>query len=129
MRKHFFSFLFFQLNGTVKQNKYVQPLSLPDFYEDIKPGTKCKVAGWGNTSSGKPSKYLQETTLKIVDRKSCKNKYRKYIKITSNMLCAVGEKIYRKGDACQVRSKVTKRRGCAFYNGFLFTGNRAVLDT
>ncbi|KGL87346.1 Granzyme A, partial [Charadrius vociferus] len=90
-----------KLNGIAKQNKYVQPLSLPDFYEDIKPGTKCKVAGWGDTSSGKPSKCLRETTLKIVDRKSCESKYRKYTKITSNMLCAVGGKKYRKGDACQ----------------------------
>ncbi|KAM6364087.1 granzyme A-like [Pluvialis apricaria] len=90
-----------KLNGIVKQNKYVRPLCLPDFYDDIKPGTRCKVAGWGETSSGKPSKCLKETTLKIVDRKSCEHKYRKYLKITSNMLCAVGEKIYQKGDACQ----------------------------
>ncbi|KAM6109107.1 granzyme A-like [Phoenicopterus ruber ruber] len=61
-----------KLNGTAKLNKYVGCLPLPDCFEDIKPGTTCKVAGWGDTSSSrKPSKYLQEATLKIVDRKSC----------------------------------------------------------
>uniref|UniRef100_A0A8C3JJ84 Peptidase S1 domain-containing protein n=1 Tax=Calidris pygmaea TaxID=425635 RepID=A0A8C3JJ84_9CHAR len=79
-------------------NKYVRTLSLPDSYEDTKPGTMCKVAGWGVTSSGKPSKYLQETTLKIVDRKTCQRKYKKYTKITSNMLCALGKKLYSKRD-------------------------------
>lgn len=104
-------------------------MPLPDSYEDTKPGTMCKVAGWGVTSSGKPSKYLRKTTLKIVGRKSCESKYGNYAKITSNMLCAVGKNKFFKGDACQVRSKVTKRRGCAFNNGSLFTGNKGVLDT
>lgn len=107
----------------------MQLLPLPDSYEDTKPGTMCKVAGWGVTSSGKPSKYLRKTTLKIVGRKSCESKYGNYAKITSNMLCAVGKNKFFKGDACQVRSKVTKRRGCAFNNGSLFTGNKGVLDT
>ncbi|NWY61283.1 GRAK protein, partial [Chionis minor] len=92
-----------KLNGIAKQNKYVQLLPLPDSYEDTKPGTKCKVAGWGATSSRKPlqiSKYLRETTLKIVGRKSCESKYRTRVKITSNMLCAVGENKYFPGDSC-----------------------------
>ncbi|XP_014820368.1 PREDICTED: granzyme A-like [Calidris pugnax] len=89
-----------KLNGVAKRNKYVQTLCLPDSYEDIKPGTMCKVAGWGVTSSGKPSKCLQETTLKIVDRKTCQSKY-KNPKITSNMLCALGKKLHSKRDACQ----------------------------
>ncbi|KAM9214084.1 granzyme A-like [Leptosomus discolor] len=90
-----------KLNGIAKLNKYVQLLPLPDSCEDIKPGTMCKVAGWGVTSSGRPSKYLRKTTLKIVGRKSCERKYRNYIKITSNMLCAVGKNKFLKRDACQ----------------------------
>ncbi|KFQ69258.1 Granzyme A, partial [Phaethon lepturus] len=96
-----FSSSFFQLNGIAKLNKYVQLLPLPDSCEDIKPDTTCSVAGWGVTSSGKPSKYLREATLKIVGRKSCENKYGNHIKITSNMLCAVGKKRFFKSDACQ----------------------------
>ncbi|NWS60287.1 GRAA protein, partial [Chunga burmeisteri] len=89
-----------KLNGIAKLNKYVQLLPLPHSCEDIKPGTTCKVAGWGITSSGKPSKYLQETSLEIVGRKSCGIKYGNHPKITSNMLCAAGAKKYLR-DACQ----------------------------
>ncbi|NXV52558.1 GRAA protein, partial [Uria aalge] len=90
-----------KLSGIAKQNKYVEPLSLPDCYEDIKPGTTCKVAGWGLKSARKPSEYLRETTLKIIGRKRCESKYRKYTKITSNMLCAGGKTIFSKADACK----------------------------
>ncbi|NXP03941.1 GRAA protein, partial [Thinocorus orbignyianus] len=90
-----------KLNGIAKQNKYVHPLSLPDSYEDTKTGTTCKVAGWGVTSSGKPSKYLREATVKIVDRKSCERRYKNYTKITSNMLCALGKKFLLIKDACR----------------------------
>ncbi|NXU23272.1 GRAK protein, partial [Thalassarche chlororhynchos] len=91
---------FFQLNGIAKLNKYVQLLHLPDSCEDIKAGTTCKVAGWGLTSSRKPSKYLWKKTLKIVGRKSCESKHGNYTKITSNMLCAVGKNKFLKSDAC-----------------------------
>ncbi|NXY44795.1 GRAK protein, partial [Ceuthmochares aereus] len=90
-----------KLNGIAKLNKYVQLLPLPDSCEDIKPGTICKVAGWGVTSSGKPSKYLRETTLKTVSRKRCEKKYENSIKITSNMLCAEGRNIFLKRDSCK----------------------------
>ncbi|XP_019138960.1 granzyme K-like isoform X1 [Corvus cornix cornix] len=49
-----------KLNDTAKLNQYVQCLPLPDSFEGVEPGTLCKVTGWGNTSSGKPPKYLQE---------------------------------------------------------------------
>ncbi|NXP24981.1 GRAA protein, partial [Scytalopus superciliaris] len=91
-----------KLNGAAKLNKYVQLLHLPDSFEDIKPGTPCKVAGWGVTSSlGKPPKYLQETTLKIVSRETCNRKYANKPKITSNMLCAAGENRLFPSDTCQ----------------------------
>ncbi|NWV36673.1 GRAK protein, partial [Grantiella picta] len=89
-----------KLNGTAKLNEYVQLLPLPDSFEDVAPDTLCKVAGWGRTSSGKPSPYLQEATLKIVDRKSCDEKYAKGPKITKNMLCAIGDGSSFPSDAC-----------------------------
>ncbi|KAM6301593.1 granzyme K-like [Podargus strigoides] len=70
----------------------------------IKHGTLCNIAGCGITSSGEPSEYLQEATFKIVDRKSCERKYRNYIKITNNMLCAIGKNKFVKRDACQADS-------------------------
>uniref|UniRef100_A0A8C4PD67 Granzyme A-like n=1 Tax=Dromaius novaehollandiae TaxID=8790 RepID=A0A8C4PD67_DRONO len=127
--KQHFSLLFFQLNDTANLNKYVQLLPLPDSVEDIKPDRKCKVAGWGVTSSGKPSPCLQETAVTIFDRRSCKSKYKKHMKITINMLRAGGKNIFSKRDACQVRSKVMNRRGCVFNNGSFFTRNKAALVT
>ncbi|NXC61768.1 GRAA protein, partial [Aleadryas rufinucha] len=90
-----------KLNDTSKLNKYVQLLPLPESFEDVEPGTHCKVAGWGNTSSRKPSEYLREANLKIVDRKSCDKKYANKPKITTNMLCAIGKQIFFPSDACQ----------------------------
>ncbi|NXO05908.1 GRAA protein, partial [Oriolus oriolus] len=90
-----------KLNDTAKLNKYVQLLPLPDSFEDVEPGILCKVAGWGNTSSGKLSEYLQEAKLKIVDRKSCDKKYANNPKITINMLCAIGKSRFFPSDACQ----------------------------
>uniref|UniRef100_A0A8B9PPY7 Peptidase S1 domain-containing protein n=1 Tax=Apteryx owenii TaxID=8824 RepID=A0A8B9PPY7_APTOW len=90
-----------KLNDTANLNKYVQLLPLPDSGEDIKPGRKCKVAGWGVTSSGKPPPCLQETIVTIIDRRSCKIKYKKHMKITSNMLSAGGKNIFAKKDACE----------------------------
>ncbi|NXH79589.1 GRAA protein, partial [Edolisoma coerulescens] len=90
-----------KLNDTAKLNKYVQLLPLPHSVEDVEPGTLCKVAGWGRRLSGKPSEYLREAKLKIVDRKSCDKKYANKVKITINMLCAIGKRRFFPSDACQ----------------------------
>ncbi|XP_048787135.1 granzyme K-like [Lagopus muta] len=93
-----------KLDRMANLNKYVKCLSLPDTGEDIKPGSRCTVAGWGETSPRKLPKCLREATVKIVDRKDCERKYnkkQKVLKITRNMLCA-GEKImFSKRDACK----------------------------
>lgn len=104
----------------------MQLLPLPGSFGDVKPGTPCKVAGWGYTSPGKPSKFLRETTLKTVDRKSCNKYYGNNVKIT--MLCATGKNKLHRSDTCQVRGKLTKG-GHIFNNGSLLTGSKAVLDT
>ncbi|NWV10926.1 GRAK protein, partial [Ptilonorhynchus violaceus] len=90
-----------KLNDTAKLNKYVQLLPLPDSCEDVEPGTLCQVAGWGDTAPRKPSEYLQQATLKIVDRRSCDRKYDNDPKITSNMLCAIAKKKNSPSDTCQ----------------------------
>ncbi|XP_019373863.1 PREDICTED: granzyme A-like [Gavialis gangeticus] len=90
-----------KLNGSANVNQYVALLPLPSCDEDIKAGTKCQVAGWGLTSSGKPSKYLKEATVKVINRKTCSRNYKKQIKITNNMLCAGWNNAFSKSDACQ----------------------------
>ncbi|NWV23796.1 GRAA protein, partial [Origma solitaria] len=88
-----------KLNDTAKPNKYVKLLPVADSFEDLKPKTRCKVAGWGKKSSGKPSAYLKEAKLKIVDRESCDKKYGNDHTITNNMLCAIGKSKCRPSDA------------------------------
>ncbi|XP_072215372.1 granzyme K-like [Excalfactoria chinensis] len=92
-----------KLDTMANLNKYVNLLSLPDTAEDVRPGTKCTVAGWGETSPGKLPKCLQEATVDVVDRKICGRKYyEKYkLNITRNMLCAGGKKRFSKRDACR----------------------------
>ncbi|XP_042681883.1 granzyme K-like isoform X3 [Centrocercus urophasianus] len=93
-----------KLDHMANLNKYVKCLSLPDTGEDIKPGSKCTVAGWGETSPGKLPKCLREATVKIVDRKDCERKYnkkQKVLNITRNMLCAGKKMMFSKRDACK----------------------------
>ncbi|XP_041280514.1 LOW QUALITY PROTEIN: granzyme A-like [Onychostruthus taczanowskii] len=44
----------------LKLNKYVQLLPLPDFFEDVEPGTLCQVAGWGRHITRKAIKISPE---------------------------------------------------------------------
>ncbi|NXB04762.1 GRAA protein, partial [Cnemophilus loriae] len=90
-----------KLNDTANLNKYVKLLPLPDSFEDVEPGTLCQVAGWGYTSPGKPSKYLQQATFKIVNRKNCDKCYAKKAEITKNMLCATGKSKSHPSHTCQ----------------------------
>ncbi|XP_038648884.1 uncharacterized protein LOC119963627 [Scyliorhinus canicula] len=80
-----------ELSGKVKINKYVKLLNLPaDKRADVKPGTRCTVAGWGITkpASKSPSATLQEVALTVVDRKACNKGYHGNPKVTQDMICA-----------------------------------------
>ncbi|NXG03410.1 GRAK protein, partial [Sakesphorus luctuosus] len=90
-----------KLSGAANLNKYVKLLPLPNSFEDLKPGTRCKVAGWGVTSTRLQPKYLQKATLKIVSRESCNTIYVNKPNITNNMLCAAGEDPRCLTDACK----------------------------
>ncbi|XP_072920044.1 granzyme K-like [Hemitrygon akajei] len=84
-------------------NKYVNVLKLPKVkITDVKPKTKCTVAGWGKTSScsKNASDTLQEVELKVIDRKKCNsaNYYNHTPEVTQDMIC-VGDSKGR-GDSC-----------------------------
>ncbi|XP_078266010.1 transmembrane protease serine 9-like [Rhinoraja longicauda] len=93
-----------KLDKAAKLNKLVKILPLPKSAKDIKPGTKCKVLGWGQTTADDtdPSDTLQETTVTIIDRKTCNNQ--KYYKgkpvITDDMICA-GDKTGGQAKMCR----------------------------
>ncbi|XP_048395885.1 granzyme K-like isoform X2 [Stegostoma tigrinum] len=91
-----------QLSSEAKINKYVKVLNLPKVKDkDVKPGTRCVVAGWGRTSSTNLSDTLQEVMLYVIDRKMCNSKqyYNHKPEVTKDMICASDRK--GKADACE----------------------------
>ncbi|XP_006889625.1 PREDICTED: granzyme A-like [Elephantulus edwardii] len=83
-------------------NKNVIILELPKNAEDVKPGTVCKVAGWGKTNNKSPnhSETLREVNITVIDRKTCNDeKHYAYNPVIGlNMICAGNPKGGR--DSC-----------------------------
>uniref|UniRef100_A0A8C3T925 Granzyme A n=1 Tax=Chelydra serpentina TaxID=8475 RepID=A0A8C3T925_CHESE len=81
-----------QLQRKAKINKAVKTIKLPNTDTDPKPGTQCKVAGWGIIKNGdrKPSDILREVNITIIDRRICNDQihYNYNPIITMNMVCA-----------------------------------------
>uniref|UniRef100_F7D219 Peptidase S1 domain-containing protein n=1 Tax=Ornithorhynchus anatinus TaxID=9258 RepID=F7D219_ORNAN len=71
--------------------------------DEVQPGTKCWVTGWGRTREGKALQRpytLQEVEVPIVDRRTCKKNYRLIkISILNDMICAGYDKGQK--DSCQ----------------------------
>ncbi|XP_020386154.2 granzyme K-like [Rhincodon typus] len=95
-----------ELSSEAKLNNYVQLLQLPkNDNEDVKPGTRCTVAGWGATAPSKPpSDKLQEVEISVIDRKKCKvmGPSKCMLVVTKDMICAgdsKGKKDAYKGDS------------------------------
>ncbi|KAM9254033.1 granzyme A-like [Dugong dugon] len=80
------------LNTQAKLNKNVAILPLPKKGEDVKPGTVCRVAGWGKFHNNSPqlSDTLREVNITVIDRKICNDqKHYNYNPVIGlNMICA-----------------------------------------
>ncbi|XP_051961000.1 granzyme K-like [Xyrauchen texanus] len=83
-----------KLNKKVK----VKPKKIPIKEQDVPPGTKCVVTGWGITDSKvmKPSDNLQMLEVSVIDRDLCNCYYNHDPLITKDMLCA-GNKLEKRG--------------------------------
>ncbi|XP_049624088.1 granzyme A-like [Suncus etruscus] len=95
-----------QLNQKATINKNVQLLPLPKTWNDLKPNTVCRVAGWGITqnNANKSSNTLREVNITVIDRKICNDPehYNYNPVIGLNMICAgdlKGGKDTCKGDS------------------------------
>ncbi|XP_008838629.1 granzyme A [Nannospalax galili] len=94
-----------QLKKKATINKNVAILHLPKNGDDVKPGTGCQVAGWGNTQNKRsPSDVLREVNITVIDRKICNDEkhYNFNPVIGLNMICAGslrGEKDSCDGDS------------------------------
>ncbi|NXI67832.1 GRAA protein, partial [Anseranas semipalmata] len=91
-----------QLNTTAKNSKAVKAIALPTSDDDPKPGTTCRVAGWGQTKNLPKmfSDVLMEVNITVISRATCNDKkhYGHNPTITDKMICAGSEKGGR--DSC-----------------------------
>lgn len=91
-----------QLNGKAAINKNVAILALPKKGGDVKPGTRCRVAGWGKfQNKSPPSSTLREVNITVIDRKICNDEkhYNFNPVIGLNMICAGN--LHGGKDSCQ----------------------------
>ena len=99
-------FFFLQLKKKATVNRNVAILHLPKKGDDVKPGTRCRVAGWGRFGNkSAPSETLREVNITVIDRKICSDEkhYNFNPVIGLNMICA-GD--LRGGkDSCNVSEK------------------------
>ncbi|KAL4617276.1 granzyme K-like [Arapaima gigas] len=72
------------------KDKTVKVQNLPKSGKDIPPGTACKIAGWGVTTSQSKtaSDQLQEAEVYVVDRELCNCFYNNNPYIHEKLLCA-----------------------------------------
>ncbi|KAM9267501.1 duodenase-1-like [Morus bassanus] len=79
------------LQPDAKLNKKVRFIPLPYHNEDVLPGTLCKVAGWGNTSTtGNTTSVLMEVDLKVRSEEMCEMYFKKDY-LQQSMICAGDE--------------------------------------
>ena len=58
----------------IVSSDYVKPICLPKFEEPV-AGTKCFIAGWGQTINDTQSAVLQDAPITISDIDACKDNY------------------------------------------------------
>lgn len=82
----------------------MKPIDLPTSGDDPKPGTVCRVAGWGLVTNECEdfSDTLREVKVTIISRETCNSTkyYGNETTITDGMICAGSEK--GKRDSCRV---------------------------
>ncbi|XP_060108454.1 transmembrane protease serine 12 [Heteronotia binoei] len=62
----------FKLMTSIKFNKFIQPICLPDRPLVITTETPCYISGWGNTKEkGRPRAILQEAQVDIIEQTKC----------------------------------------------------------
>ncbi|XP_041332391.1 granzyme C-like, partial [Pyrgilauda ruficollis] len=83
-----------KLKPRARINQNVQFISIPRRNEHVRPGTLCRVSGWGLTSpKGNRSNVLREVKLKVQKEKICQQRSSKYQR--QSMIC-VGNKNSKK---------------------------------
>ncbi|XP_072216097.1 granzyme A-like [Excalfactoria chinensis] len=93
-KKH--DIMLLKLEKRAKLNGAVKVIPLPTSGDDVKPGTTCRVAGWGRTvyNIEELSDTLREVNITVINRKICNDKkhYNNSRNITNNVICAGSER-------------------------------------
>ncbi|XP_030593612.1 granzyme K-like [Archocentrus centrarchus] len=91
-----------KLKKSVKKTKTVNWLKLGKAVRDPAAGSKCLVAGWGETENSKTSDVLMSVNVTVVNREKCNSRdyYNHDPVITSDMICA-GSSGANKADTCK----------------------------
>ena len=77
---------------------YIRPVCLPSQGDQIVPGKKCSVAGWGARKFlGQPTAPLLQVRPELRTKSECNQTTAFEGLITDNMLCAGGQRV----DTCQ----------------------------
>nr|XP_033809446.1 serine protease 57 [Geotrypetes seraphini] len=85
-----------KLNKAALVNNFVRKISLPKQGEDVTPGSKCSIAGWGDTSDFETkARALMETNTEVINRASCNSSWRGAI--SQRMLCATSPDTVARG--------------------------------
>ncbi|XP_029412748.1 granzyme B-like isoform X1 [Nannospalax galili] len=72
-----------KMKRKAQRTKAVQTLKLPTGKAQVKPGSLCYVAGWGDTDArGTPSNTLQEVKIKVQADQVCESSFANYDKNT-----------------------------------------------
>ncbi|XP_031152581.1 transmembrane protease serine 13a [Sander lucioperca] len=79
-----------RLRSPVVFDDKVQPACLPAFDQEIPPGTKCWISGFGITKAGSGivSRDLMEVTVDIIGTQVCNSPSGYRGAVTNNMICA-----------------------------------------
>lgn len=83
-----------KLKEAVTQTDTVKWLKLDQKVQDPKAGSRCLVAGWGETKSKKSSNVLMAANVTVINRVKCNSRkyYNFHPVITNDMICASSEK-------------------------------------
>ncbi|KAM6042935.1 mast cell protease 1A-like [Theristicus caerulescens] len=109
-----------KLKSKAKLTKEVSYIRLPSHNERVEPGTLCKVAGWGWTSTTREkTSVLMEVDLKVQSEKVCEKSFkRNYLQLS--MICAGdedGKKSTFRGDSGGPLVCNGKAHGIVSYGG------------
>jgi hypothetical protein len=81
----------FQLNQTIPSNIY--PVSLSYLTEEDYQGGKVKIAGFGKTSTGKISQFLEKVEMRLLSTSECEERISSVQKhkfvLTNQYICAI----------------------------------------